>query len=303
MPVQLFVHEPMIGTRVQLRIRADEAAAVECERVIVDEVRRLERVFSVYDAGSELCRWRSGDDAAAGPELTALLERTGAWFRLGRGAFHPATALVTARWRRAEADGAPPADDELGELARSLRSLPFDVADGVVRRSGPCDHVDLNAVAKGCIVDLAVLAGSAVPGVDAVTVNAGGDLLHRGAGSIVVGIEDPHRPYDNEAPLDRIRLSNAGVATSGSSRRGFRVGGTWYGHVLDPRTARPVDHVAAASAVATDAATADAAATVLGVLPVDEALEVVAGWAGVECLIVDRARNRVESSGWAALRV
>lgn len=313
-PIHVAVHEPLIGTRVQLRIRAEEDAAVECDRRIVAEVRRLERVFSVHDPASDLRRWRAGDDAAAGPELVALLAIAAEWFDRGGGAFHPATATATARWRRAEAEGVVPDDDELAALAAAMHTLPFTVTDPsatgarAVRRLGRCDDVDLNAIAKGRIVDLAAAAGAAVPGVESVTVNAGGDLLHRGTGSIVVGIEDPHRPYDNVPPLDRLRLAGRapegrGLATSGSSRRGFRVGGVWYGHVIDPRTARPVDHVASASVVAGDAATADVAATVLGVLPVAEALRAVAAWPGVECLIVDRDGTRHESAGWRELRV
>lgn len=107
------------------------------------------------------------------------MARAESWFHVGRGTFHPATAIATARWRRAATEGAVPRDDELAALAASMCGLPFVVVDGVVHRTGACDDVDLNVVAKGHIVDLAAATGAAVPGVAAVTVNAGGDLLHR----------------------------------------------------------------------------------------------------------------------------
>lgn len=297
--VHVSVHEPLLGTRVQLRIRA---AAPELARIAeqraVDEIIRLERVFSVYDPGSELCRWRAGDDSAAGPELVALLGRTIEWFAIGRGAFHPATAEVTARWRRAEAEGVEPAGDELAALAAPLGALPYALDHGRIVRRADSAGVDLNAVAKGHIVDAAAAAGAAVEGVTSVTVNAGGDLLHRGDGVVVVGIEDPHRPYDNAPPLTRVRLSNGGLATSGTARRGFRIAGQWYGHVIDPRRARPVAHIASASVLAPDAATADVAATIAGVQPVDEAIATIDGWPDVEALLVGHDGRLWRSAAW-----
>lgn len=119
---------------------------------------------------------------------------------------------------------------------------------------------------------------------------------------MIVGIEDPHRPYDNVAPLDRIRLAGQGLATSGSSRRGFRVAGG---------AVRPRDRPAHGPArrprrigIRCRGRRRDRrrGSDRAGVLSVAEALEVVAGWDGVECLIVDRERQRHESAGWDELR-
>ena len=63
-----------------------------------------------------------------------------------------------------------------------------------------------------------------------------------------------------------IELRDAGMATSGRARRGYRIGGRWYSHVIDPRTGRTVDDVASVTVVASSAATADVLATLLGVL-------------------------------------
>ena len=84
-----------------------------------------------------------------------------------------------------------------------------------------------------------------------------------------VGIEDPRWPFDNVPPMVQISLANAALATSGTGRRGFVVGGVKYGHVIDPRTGIPVDHVLSASVVAPDAVTAGALATAAMVLAPD----------------------------------
>jgi thiamine biosynthesis lipoprotein len=133
-----------------------------------------------------------------------------------------------------------------------------------------------------------------------VTVNAGGDLAHRGGPPIRVGVENPLRPYDNEPPLMTIEVADAGLATSGRARQGVRIGGVWHSHVVDPRTGRPVDDVASVSVTACDAGTADVMATVLGVLDLDEAL----AWAsarGLAMLRIAPDGSRASTTGWAAL--
>ncbi|MGB7963967.1 MAG: FAD:protein FMN transferase [Propionicimonas sp.] len=289
-------HSPVLGTVVQTRIDAPEAIAGQAEHAILAEFSRLDAVFSTYRSDSELSRWAlAGGGCSA--ELTEVLIAAEYWWQASRGAFHPAIGAFRALWLRAAERGEPPAREALAALADS-RPLPFRVVDGRVRQVGDCSGVDLNALAKGYIVDQAVAAGMAVPGVSSVVVNAGGDLVHAGAGRIEVGIEDPSRPYDNLPPRWRTSVENGALATSGLARRGFRVSGTWFGHVIDPRTGLPVEHTASVSVRAPQAMDADALATICGVLPAGEALAFLADRDGCECLIVDDEGGVHASPRW-----
>ena len=266
----------LLGTVVEIRIESDDDhAATVAERAVVDEIQRLERVFSVYDEGSALVRWRSGATDDPGDQLAALLRRALDWQQRSDGAFNPLTGLLTARWRAAELAGIAPTDAELDALAASIRAPRYEVVDGVVRRLAVCDGLDLNAMAKGHIVDRALDAACHAGAIDSIVVNAGGDLAHRGRGAVTVGIENPRRPFDNEPALAVVEVANVAVATTGGARRGFVVAGVRHSHVLDPRSGRPVTHVLSATVLAPDAATADVVATVVGVLPVEEALAFV----------------------------
>lgn len=298
-------HHPVLGTMLELRIAgpADEAAARRVEDAVLAEFDRLEALLTVHRPDSALVRWRSGAVDDPGDEVVAVLDEAARWWRLGQGALHPATGAMTASWRRAERVGRVPDDAELDALAGAATSLPYEVVDGRLARTGDTSGVDLNALAKGWIVDRAVDVGRRLDGVSRLVVNAGGDLVHAGEGELVVAVEHPDRPHHNGAPLDRVSISNEALATSGSSHRGFRVAGRWYGHVLDPRTARPVDRVRAASVVAPTAAVADAVATVVGVLPVEESIALVATLDGVSCCVVDAAGAVHVDRSWAARRV
>ena len=281
----------LLGTNVEIKVIA-EAGSESSARVIAEaseqaalaEMVRLQSVFSVFEPSSELCRWRAGDDVTPSAELADVLGAAQHWWTVSGGAFHPATAPLRERWLRAENDQIPPSEDELAALAAGLRELPFEVSGSGVRRIGDCSGVELNAIAKGYIVDRGVAAGRAVSGVADVLVNAGGDLRHEGDQALRVGVEDPRTP--GGAPLQRVELRSGALATSGPVHRGFRIRGQWYGHVLDPRTGRPVIGRPSTTVRAADARTADALATVAGVLDWPQAVEVLTATPGAGCLAV-----------------
>ncbi|MCU1386804.1 MAG: FAD:protein transferase [Ilumatobacteraceae bacterium] len=299
-PPLVSVYEPLLGTVVEVRVNGDPEATEEADRMVLEEIRRLERVFSVFDENSELCRWRRGDDVAVSEELAGLLELALQWQRVSCGAFNPAAGALASCWAAAASAGRPPLRADLDRLAASIREPRYDVVGGVPRRIRDCSVLDFNAIAKGHIVDLAVARASVVPGVVSLVVNAGGDLLHSGAGSVRVGIENPATPYDNAPPLAVVEIANRGLATSGSARRGVRIGEQWFGHVLDPRTGDPVERISSTTVIAADAATADVVATVVGVLDPLEGLAVVDARVGVECLVVESDGGIWRSAGWDA---
>ena len=248
---------------------------------MVDEIRRLELVFSAFDDHSVLSRWRRGGAGATAPEFDHLCGLALDWQARSGGAFNPAVGEVTAAWRTAERTGVVPSEAALAELTRSIAAPRFELHGSVPVPIGDCRAVQFNAIAKGYIVDCALAAAFGAFDLIELSVNAGGDLAHRGSGSLTVAIEDPNRPYDNAAPLTTVVVANAALCTSGSSRRGFEVGDRWFSHVIDPRTAWPVDAVVSVSVVAPDAVTADVVATIVGVS------ERVAGMAFVESLAAE----------------
>ncbi|MBX3313155.1 MAG: FAD:protein FMN transferase [Actinobacteria bacterium] len=283
----VFRHLDLLGTVIEVRVVADGAGpAAAADRAAIDEVTRLQSILSARDQHSALRRWARAE-ADPTPEVDALLAVAERWRVATGGAFHPAAGRLFAAWSDAAADDRLPSDADLAEAVASL--------DDPSTRRRWCDPT---AVAKGWIVDRAADLAMAVDGVTSVLVNAGGDLRHLGEGTVAVGIEDPARPYDNVPPLDRVELADGAVATSGGARRWWTIDGRRYPQVLDPRTGRPVDRVAAASIVAPDAATADALATALVVLGPGDGVALVEGIEGVEGLVVEADGTVTATSGW-----
>ena len=276
------VVEPLLGTRAEVHCTDVSNSGVNCdeiERSVIDEVRRLEVIFTVFEPKSALNQLRQSGSTTV-PELTEVVELARHWIERSGGAFDPRTQRLMQLWDQAEIDGVVPTPKAIDQ-ARAASSSTTD---------------NLNAIAKGWIAQAAVEHGCRIGHeVTGMWLSLGGDVVHRGTDSVTVGIEDPHRPYDNVAPMATLTLENAAVATSGGSRRWWTIDGVRYPKVLDPRSGRPTEVLAGATVWAPDAATADVLATIALVADVDATLALAAE-AGAECLLVHPDRSRTCTS-------
>lgn len=177
--------------------------------------------------------------------------------------------------------------DILLELARAWNDRSGGRFDPRIGTS----EVNLNAIAKGWIVDQAVAVASSAR---TLVIDAGGDIRHIGREPIRVGVENPQRPYDNEPPVMTVLIENAALATSGPARRGD--------HLVDPRTGRTPADVLSSSVVAQDAATADVMATILAVGGVAEGMD-FAQEVGVAAALIDAGGQLHRNAAWASISI
>ena len=119
------------------------------------------------------------------------------------------------------------------------------------------------------------------------SVLARGEHFHPGTegsvGGWPVGIRNPLFPDERLATL---LLRNQAMGTSGSGVQYFRVGGKRYGHVLDPRTGWPVDHLLSVTVLADSAAEADALSTAFFVMGLEKAIEFCQNRPDVRALLI-----------------
>lgn len=256
--------ERVLGTSMELQIVGDPEAPASAEIAALVEIDRLEAIFSVFQEDSEFVRWeRSFDEAVpVSSELAHVLGEAERWREATGGAFDPVMATGGGpRWR---VDG---------ETARRLTPR----------------KASLHSLAKGFIVDRAAETAAAVPGVESVLIEVGGDLRHVGPDAVRIEVADPLAPHENVEPLARATIRNSGVATSGTDRRGA--------HLIDPRTGEPATRVVSATVVADRSADADALATALFVLPPREGIA-LADRLGVAAFLVFPDRRSRASKGW-----
>jgi thiamine biosynthesis lipoprotein ApbE len=300
-----FHHDHVIGTSLDLCVVApDEATADRAELAVLDEIERLRLIFSTYDPASEISKLnKTREPVVVSSEMAEVLRAYELWQRASGGAFNGQVGELVRVWKVAEKANQEPSAATLERIAGELRKpgWKLDTVTNTVTRLTD-QPLNLNAIGKGYIIrkaaDAARKNASEVRGL---LINLGGDILALGElpGSTgwVVGIQDPFRHYDNEAPIAGLRLSNQAIATSGGYERFYTVGGKRYSHIFDPRTGRPAEGVASATVIAPDNVTANALATTLCVLKPEEGLKLVAATPGVECLLIAADGKQFRSAG------
>ncbi len=289
-----------LGADASLDIRhpdPDIAAAVA--RRCIDEVHRLESLFSLYRPDSSLAvlnRQRVLQDPSA--DFLALLARSREFSRLTDGVFD---VTVQPLWQAyAELHAAPDTPDAQERRARleaalrhvDWRALVLDTRQ--VRLARPGMAVTLNGIAQGYITDR-VTALLARHGIHHALVNMGEIFALNPTPSATgdrawqVGIEDARRPG---RALARLPLRNRAIATSGAYGTPFGSQGE-DNHLLDPRDGSTSTRYRSVSVVADDATTADALSTAFSLMP-EKAIAALAGRMGVQVY--------VQAAGEAGLR-
>ncbi|HSI37296.1 MAG: DUF2271 domain-containing protein [Phycisphaerae bacterium] len=243
LPEYTFRHEYVLGTSMEMTVRADgPAVALACQHAVLGEIDRLARVLSTYDGASTISRaMRTGvvDDG----ELAELLELYETWQGRTGGALSPDLAGVIAIWKSAAVSGVLPTEAELR----------------AARGPGGLAMLNVDSLGKAFIIDKAVAAGRRVA--PSGLLNIGGDLRTWGIGAWRVAVTDPANCADNARPLTEFDLTDAAVATSGGYLRNVTIRGQRYSHVIDGRTLRPTAADVGVTVVAADCLTANAVST------------------------------------------
>ena len=259
-----------LGAEAQLLLaHPDDAAVRGVVTRCLDEIARLERVFSLHLLDSEIATLnRTGRLEAASQDFRILLAEAQRFGELSSGAFD---ITVQPLWDLYAAHFAANPHDTLGPPAHRIeaarrrvdyRAVAVDRARvGFLR---PAMAMTLNGIAQGYITDrVADLLRDA--GFTSVLVKLGetfaGDPPAHGR-PWRIGIRDPHAPDRMIATFDAADLA---IATSSGFATRFDAIGRHH-HLFDPMTGKSAGCCASVTVVAPRATVADAIATALAVL-------------------------------------
>ena len=301
--------EGVLGTSFEMIVvDAAESQVEPAVTAALAEINRLELVLSTWREDSELARFnRAATPVQVSAELREVLSRCEQWREQTRGTFSCRLGSLLQVWKQAAGSGAGVAPDRvtLRKTARQLASIEFDPAAAQLPVVAELQW-QVDGLAKGYIIDRALQAArQAAPQAIGIKLDIGGDAVYWGvpaAGQAwKVAIADPQATRDNAGFLATLNLHSQAIASSGHRERGFRIGRRHYSHILDASEGWPAEYAPSATVVAGDAATADALATALSVMPISEGMALVEKLPGVEALVMGDRGVPFASSGWHAL--
>jgi thiamine biosynthesis lipoprotein len=249
-------------------------------RAVDAELARIDALLSNYRADStleQLNAARTTEPLEAPAELVELLRLAVRVHDESGGCFDPTVRPLVHVWGF---DGDAPHVPDEAALAAASRHVGLAhlalLDDRHVRKLDPELALDMASIGQGYTV-ARMASVLEQHGIVNYLAEIGGELAGRGAKADGrpwrVGVEDPDTPGDAAEALVLPAERPTAVVTSGTYRHFFEVDGKSYGHIIDPRTARPVEHaLVAVTVVGADATLAAAWGTALLCVGPDEAM-------------------------------
>ncbi len=296
----------IMGTVFQATLCQAEAASRQQQMSAVwhdlfTTARRFDDLFTTYAPHSPLSRLnaRAGQGLQAVPaEVSDILRLSQRYADLTDGAFDITVRPLLSVWRHAATTQTQPTATVMRRTLQFVGSQKLHFAAPYrVGLPVPGMALDLGGIGKGYALDQIVTQLH-----EQRLTNA---LLNFGQSSLwALG-----RPRDGEGWRLLLRQPNGevvGLATfsdqaisiSGSLGQSRQVEGQRYGHIIDPRTGRPVQRDLLACVVAPSAAQAEALSTALLILGEQEGLDLIEQLDGVEGFLREAHGTQWMTTGW-----
>ncbi len=261
-----------MATRFELVLHGSDAIALRAAgEAALAEIRRLEEALSFYLPTSELSRLNRR--AAAGPVavtplLFGLLRHARRLHSRTDGAFDVTIGPLMKCWGFTGSGGARPSEDAI-KRARSVTGMDLvklDASRRTVRYQRAGVQIDLGAIGKGFAIEEAISVLRSC-GIERAFLHGGTSSMAAmgcppGESAWKVAVAAP----DTDQVAAVVHLKNEALSVSAPAGKAFREGSSTYGHVIDPRTGRPVQGALLAAVSHASPTVCDALSTALLVL-------------------------------------
>ena len=298
-----FHRDHILGTSLDVVVQGtSKQEAKRAVDAIQQEISQLDQVLSTWRDDSEISALNNNKQGKVSAELFEVIAACENWRDKTCGAFDARLGQLMTLWEQSHGVV------KLNKATRTqvLNRLKADsVKLDTEQQSIAMDSAvkfSPDAYAKGYIIDRALVAArQAVPGIQGLLVDIGGDIRVWGNApqkeGWKIGVQDAFNHTDNSVPQQVLNLNDQAIAFSGKGYRSL-AGQT---HLLDPKTGMPLQQVEQCVVVGTCAADADALATALAAMTPAEGLELIEALSGYEVKVTLTDGQVYQSSGWNSL--
>ena len=294
-----------MGTILEVQL---EGVAAPRARALVEqiyaEVAREEKIFSRFDPGSALSALNAR--AGTGPvdvpaPLARLLFESRTLSELSGGTFDVSVGPLIRLWDEAGELGRAPARQRLADARRRVGSAHLSV--DLARSRAALERgsaIDLGGVAKGFALDRCGELLRAEPDLTGALLSFGQSSLYAHGSA---GGGEPWRIALHDASggfAGVIELRDTSLSVSESLGQYVQIGAQRYGHVIDPRSGRPLERAALAAVVTASGTRAEALSKALLILGPRDGIALLERLPGVEGMLADAAGRLWFTRGFRA---
>lgn len=262
-----------------------------------------EHIFSRTLAASELYKVNNKETSIISDELYELIETGLEYSRLSDGAFDITIGSVSRLWDlTSDSPSVPDASlisNALEYVDYTKVTLSTDTAGThyIDMPDGFC--IDLGAVAKGYIADK-IKTFLVDNGVKSAIINLGGNVLCIGEKKkntdFTIAVKKPFS--DTGEYMELLNINDSSVVSSGTYERYFYSGdGTFYHHILNPKTGYPYEsELCDVTIISHESTTGDCLSTTCFVLGADKGMELIESLDGIEAIFMKNDGTKLYSS-------
>jgi thiamine biosynthesis lipoprotein len=284
----------LMGNRFEISVVADdELWANECIADAVNEIRRIEKLFTTFDESSQtnLINRNAGiAPVKVDKEVFELIKRSKRISDITQGAFDITYGSIDKRlWNFDKTMTSLPDPHTAKQLVRLInyRNVILDQNNCTVFLKEKGMRIGFGGIGKGYAAEKAKSLLQQ-KGIESGIVNAAGDLTAWGyqpnGKPWTIGIADPNASRHAFSFLD---ITNTSIATSGNYEKFIQIDGKKYSHTIDPKTGLPVRGIKSVTVISPNAEIADAMATPVMIMGIEVGLNMINQIKGIACIIID----------------
>ena len=278
-----------------------EARAQACINEAVEEVKRIEKLFTTYNEDSQTNRvnvMAGIEPVQVDQEVFDLIARSLRISALTQGAFDITYGSMDKRlWNFDKNMTSLPDEQTAKALVRLInyKNVILDKENHSVFLKEKGMRIGFGGIGKGYAADRAKMVMQKA-GIASGIVNAAGDLTVWGkqpnGEAWTIGIADPDK---KELPFASLQLTDTSVATSGNYEKFVLIDGQKYSHTIDPKTGYPVRGIKSVTIICNSGEIADAMATPVMVMGIKAGINLINQIKNIACIIIDD-NNKIYTS-------
>ena len=275
--------------------------AEENIQIAIAEIQRIEALFTTYNSESQtnLINENAGiQPVKVDKEVFNLIQRSLHISKITQGAFDISYGSIDkSLWNFDKTMTQLPSAETALKMVHLINynNIILDPENQTVFLKEKGMRIGFGGIGKGYAAEMAkkLLVKN---GVKSGIINASGDLTAWGfqpnGKPWTIGIANPNVP---ENAFSYLEISNKAIATSGNYEKFVTIKGKKYSHTIDPKTGLPITGIKSVTVISNNAEFADAMATPIAVMGIENGLFLVNQLPDLYCIIIDD-NNKIYTS-------